>query len=953
MPRQPVTVSDSINYYLLKPDVVPVGNMVTDSRCNFGLAPGETGLRTNFRVDGKQARVRAGITQLIAKPGAATSMADLWCGELNGVYYLVGIFLVGAKYAVYFTSSATNFAAWTEATSTAGHCGDTRLTNWYPGQNFAAVKVARYAYWGNYGSATVSQDVLLIQSGADKPLIFDPGTDISTIGSTTTTYCFFQEDLSTGTPFGDQTSLATFSKYYQIRTAANKSRGASGAANIFPTAVGPPAINQAAFTLDNSAGGAYVAANSNVVVSFVRTGAAVSGSIAAMHIDASDNDYSGPGLYFVVEAGTSVSDLNTMLANCAIEVAYADAGGAHTNIYNNVANWTTIYDPTSTDPSLRGSVVRPTVDLDPSNKRFVFWVSTSGLPTCNWIRFINRAVNTTAFSLFILNVCVLGYCPGGTTFGASCENYFAYTESPGTIVTASAPETLNNLGGPTLVNVGASTAAPPSIVEDTKCRYVFNIRLWNPYYGIATTTGSLGSSPTAYCIYAKLPKGDGHYFAGRYTVATPSTTAGSATWTSTNSSRTTVTGIIGDGFSTPLTDLSVNRELPSAFQQVTPRGRICTFANGRLFVGYLPTTSLGEVAVSGAQPFRFQEIPIGNSGGPEPQLGSYIHVGPTTVQAFTTMGANFEGASNVYALTSTDIYKIGLPLGTNTGGDGLASGAGTIGVLQQPLRVGRYGTLAPRSIVEDRGVTYWLSRFGKYVRMTSEGVEDISWMSVEDRFRNIPAGYVQNTQAAFAYDRLFIAATPTGETTNKKCLVFHTRQGPQGIWESEDVPSDSSIRYDFLVTARSPNSTGSGTRIFAGVRSTGTVWELESGTTDNGTATTFSIATGELASPFIGRWFYMHEALVSCDKDAAHSLSAVATYYPSGASQPAKTISLVDARNAAWPRVTNLTTMSSGTGINASGDSAVISFSGTVTSGTVFREVTVITKVASPKRGRR
>lgn len=929
--------SKEVWYPVFLPGKVPFGSIVTDSRCNYDIPPGQHALRQNARYDGRQMRIRPGITQVLTAPSAG-NLVDLWAGELNGTPYLVGIFTITGVNRVYFT---TNFSSWTEATSASGHDGNTRLstyTNKY--QTFTAIKVPRFAYWGNYSSSTiVTRDVLLINNGTDSPLIFDPDTDIDVIGSTTKTYCFFQRDLATPNSFGTSGSMASFKYYYQVRTNGNKTTG--GAATTFPAVAGPPAVNNARYILTNSAAGAYTAGNSNVVAAFSKTGN-TSGDIAAWCMDTGLTGLTGGGLYFVVECGTSVADLNTMLSTSAIEV-----GSTATATYASVTDWTMIYDPTSSDASIRNSVVRPTVDLDPSNKRFVFWINTP-ISGAIWIRFTNRAVNATNFSMYILNVCVLGYCPGGTTFGVSNENYFAYTESPGVVCPALSPEKLNNLGGPTLVNLGASTTSPPSIVEDTRCNYLFNILLWNPYYGTATTTGSLGTNPTGYCLYVKLASQQQYYFGGRYTLVTPATSGGNPAWTATNSSNYTVTATIGDGSSQPIVDLLPNRELPSPYNYVTPKARSCHFANGRLFLGNLSTTSVGDVAVSGAWPFRFQDIPIGQSGQNEPQLGSVVNVGPNAVMGFATTGANFEGASNVYCLTTESIYKIGLPLGSALA-SGINSGGGAIGVFQQPVKVGFYGTLSPKSIIEDRGILYWLDRHGKFVRMTGEGVEDISYFTVADRFRNIPAGYVNRVTCSFKEDRIYVGYTPTGATTHTKCLVFNTRAS---LWESDDVPGDSSIKYDYLVRVRDTSQTGSGVRVFAGTASGGAVWEIDSGSSDNSTVPTFTLTTGEIITPF-DSWMLVAEAYVECDKASGYSLTVTRTYYPSGQTAPSTTLSLVDSANASWARISNYDTFQ-GTGTNArSGKGATVSLSGQVPCGTVFREIRLRLVDTSSSIGRR
>lgn len=925
-------------YPVFLPGKAPLGSIVTDTRCNYDIPAAQHALRQNFRYDGRQGRIRPGITQILTAP-AAGNLMDLWAGELNGTPYLVAIYTISGANRVYFT---TNFSSWTEATATAGHDGSTRLstyTNRY--QTFAAVKVPRFAYWGNYSSTTIiSRDVLIINNGTDYPLVFDPDTDIDSIGSTTKTYCFFQRDLATPNSFGTNGSMATFKYYYQVRTNGNKTTG--GAATVFPAVAGPPAVNNARYALSNSAAGAYTAGNNNVVASFAKTGN-TSGDIAAWCLDTGLTGLTGGGLYFVVECGTSVADLNTMLSTSSIEI-----GSTATATYANVTDWTTIYDPTSSDPALRNSVTRPTVDLDPSNKRFVFWISNTNVASTIWIRFTNKAVNATNFAMYILNVCVLGYCPGGTTFGISNENYFAYTESPGVVCPALSPEKLNNLGGPTLVNLGASTTTPPSIVEDTKCNYLFNILLWNPYYGAATTTGSLGTNPTAYCIYVKLAQQQQYYFGGRYTLVTPTTSGGNAAWSATNSSTYTVTATIGDGSSQPITDLLPNRELPSPYNYVTPKARSCFFANGRLFLGNLTTASVGDVAVSGAWPFRFQDIPIGQSGQNEPQLGAVVNAGPNAVMGFVTTGANFEGASNVYCLTTESIYKIGLPLGSAMS-SGINSGGGTIGVFQQPVKVGFYGTLSPKSIVEDRGIVYWLDRHGKMVRMTIEGVEDVSYLSVADRFRNIPAGYISRVTSAFKDDRLYVGYTPTGQTTHTKALIYNTRTS---VWESEDTSGDTTVKYDFLVKVRDTTAVGTGARLFAGTASGGKVWEIDSGSDDNGTAPTFTMTTGEITTPY-DSWFLFGQVYLECDKASGYSFTVTRTYYPQGTSAPNTTLSLVDSTNASWTRISNYDSYQ-GSGTNArAGKSGTLSISGQVPCGTVLREVRVKLIETSSSIGRR
>lgn len=141
---------------------------------------------------------------------------------------------------------------------------------------------------------------------------------------------------------------------------------------------------------------------------------------------------------------------------------------------------------------------------------------------------------------------------------------------------------------------------------------------------------------------------------------------------------------------------------------------------------------------------------------------------------------------------------------------------------------GAPGCIAPYSVVQGGGYVFFLARDGVYI-WDGAGFEKLS-EPVKSNILGIPQSYKGNTWSAYRDGFLYLFYTPSGATTNTKCLVYDVLNsdpyGKQFIWYERD---DLAMNCPLVLSG-----TGDNNEIYAGdSASTGFVYRLENGTTDN------------------------------------------------------------------------------------------------------------------------
>ena len=141
---------------------------------------------------------------------------------------------------------------------------------------------------------------------------------------------------------------------------------------------------------------------------------------------------------------------------------------------------------------------------------------------------------------------------------------------------------------------------------------------------------------------------------------------------------------------------------------------------------------------------------------------------------------------------------------------------------------GAPGCIAPYSVVEGGGYVFFLAKDGIY-QWDGAGFEKLS-EPVKSIIMNIPKAYKANTWGAYRNGLLYIYYTPNGATTNTGCLIYDVLNSnpynKQFIWYER---ADWAMNCPLVLSG-----TGDDNEIYAGdSASTGFVYRLENGTTDN------------------------------------------------------------------------------------------------------------------------
>jgi len=156
--------------------VVPIFNPLTapclgmfSGLAPSGLKPGQFSLISNLRYDDASLTARQPTTLRAATglPGTAASARGLWSGFLNGVFYVIGAWVVtGGKVGIFYS---TDGLAFTEGTAASGAYGNSRMVD--------PARPLVFATCNNIGDGL---DYLFVQNGIDAPRFFGVATLNST-----------------------------------------------------------------------------------------------------------------------------------------------------------------------------------------------------------------------------------------------------------------------------------------------------------------------------------------------------------------------------------------------------------------------------------------------------------------------------------------------------------------------------------------------------------------------------------------------------------------------------------------------------------------------------------------------------------------------------------------------------------------------------------------------------
>lgn len=208
-------------------------------------------------------------------------------------------------------------------------------------------------------------------------------------------------------------------------------------------------------------------------------------------------------------------------------------------------------------------------------------------------------------------------------------------------------------------------------------------------------------------------------------------------------------------------------------------------------------------------------------------------------------------------------------------------------VLFDLRRVSSFGSVGP-SVAEVDGTLCWMDK-DREIRVLGLS-ESLSRGQVHDIFEAIPDGYSGITDLAYFRGRLYVAYTPSGQTENQRVAVYnvHSKQ-----WECFDtMPADKEVQQ-FL------NWRIAGANKLYYIDSTGSIREYEkaSQTTDDGTAISFLLESGEYHNDFF-KPVVAHRMGVVADKVSV-TLNTTRTFVePSSTSTG--TIALSDGTDRAW-----------------------------------------------------
>lgn len=930
------------------PQVLPRIRCAVDKRC---LGPGDVSQLVNARTDTHLLVSRIADSTLNASPptgakvtgGVYFPMGD-WMGFLNGTAYWLSAWQMTAGGVAVFSQDLTT-GTYTEITNAGAASpnvptwggdtnGNTRFSTQSGNVTYCARSTPRRVF---AGTAVPPLDVLVIQNGEDRPIVYNPGSGLSAAAQV-----MWNNTITVPTGANAMRALATWSAYLQCATASGRTYAAAAGVINLPTH----------FSFSDSVA-TYT--GTNVVLRLGLGTSTVSGDIATVRFTATAvQSMQGKFINLVLE-GTAANILFT-LKDTAIALGVEDVA------YASVTTWNTIYDPTSSDASI--NKLPALTNLDSGNNRWVLSFPLNSIAalanrTTRHFRFTRTASPTvgTAITIYVL---AAGSCgagsgyPYGTEWSAVYADRYAFSESAPYPQVATDMDYLASIGGPR--GPDANLTTPIVLARDTTLYYDYHLLVKNSDFGSgANFAGGLNGQASHIDFYFRNPLTEiTPYYLGSYELWAPTTSGSNHEWANVAGSLSTLTlkseianiaGAFGFGYGSFTIIDYFQRDpgvpTPSDFSQAMPVGAVTAGANGRYFVGNTKTSSLysrGELKFSDLGFLgRFRSISDVNDAS----SGGRLMMDGETIKAIFTLAAAAQGASTIYVLTDQSCNALASAGGTTF------SGSGFSGVdLEQRWRISDDGTNYPFSVVQQNAVACWVNNQGHIVRFDGGEPINISLGSVTnsqgtttggvlDVIADIPATRRENVVSVAARGRFYFFMTPTGATVNSRCVIWNE---VDKRWESIDTLTNGqrvTRGYDSAVA-------GAGQKVLLhGSNGVSYIYEAGSGTVAFRLITR-GFRAEEVTDSGRGASYSVKEVELACDASTGETLTV--DYYKNMGSVASQWLFLLDEQSSDEWLVQNRVVA----GSTASGWIGYFDVQATITGG---KKITHLMAYADGKKG--
>lgn len=708
----------------------------------------------------------------------------------------VGVFLqdpVTGGYTEITDPGAVNASTWGGSTT-----GNNRFATQSANVSYSVQTRSRRV---SVGTVIPNIDVILIQNGEDPAIVYNPGSSLVAAAQVMWNPSVIVVP-SLANSFHTLTSLSSF---WQVR----------GNTKTYAASAGPPKVNQANFKCSDSAL-LYGVTDATLRVVLLTMGTGVgSGDIATVQFPLSgvtnQESFRGQWLYTFWEA--TQTGLTSILKDTKLEIGKENVG------YASVTTWTTIYDPTSTDPSF--SQLPDFLPLDPGGTHFCLAftlqnISTLANRTGYHLRFTRVNANvpsatTTAYLLAAGSTGSGGGFPFGTEWTAVYKDIYTDAESGPYVQFKTDVDLLYNVGGPRGPDANSTTAM--TLPRLTQVWYDYRMKVKMPDSNTAIN-GGLNGQPSHVDFYFRNPgqNPDGSdiettaFYWSSWEIWNPNISvshrwssnaqAGAGGTETLKTEQLQSAGVTPDGFGYAVfgqvdyLERDTGIPVPSDENQSVPRAAVLASALGRCFVGntkYSGVYSRQEIRFSDygfwARFPSIQDIANPNSGG-------RLTFDGETIKAFRATAAGAQGASTFNVWTDQSWSTLGAGPGYTFTGSGFNSFN-----LGQRFRNSADGTNEPGSIIDRNGTLVWLNNDGHWV-ITNGGLpvnismghvtnpQGVTNSQVTDIVADIPASRRGHVRGIYARHRYYWFLTPASGTTNSRCVIFDEARG---LWESLDT----------------------------------------------------------------------------------------------------------------------------------------------------------------------
>lgn len=195
-----------------------------------------------------------------------------------------------------------------------------------------------------------------------------------------------------------------------------------------------------------------------------------------------------------------------------------------------------------------------------------------------------------------------------------------------------------------------------------------------------------------------------------------------------------------------------------------PNGGPMCMSGDRLYVAQISQTgtaaSRSVVAFSEKRmPNRFYFEAEVIDGQVQPRSGGSALFGNETVNALMPQAGGIYSGDGVLSWTEKAVYQM-------SGVDAFQIG--------RPNNLGAYGCTSPGSVARIRDTVVWVTP-GRQVMAIGGDLGSLSSRQVEDFVKSVDVGRWDNIESVVFNDKLYICYSPTGETVNRKALVWDAR----------------------------------------------------------------------------------------------------------------------------------------------------------------------------------